>query len=273
MQDLMNILFWAVLAIYAIAVALHFAGMAVKNDKLKRYAFIVFIVAAIVHIAYFIWRWWYKFDYLDLAILNAMPMRGAFEFAMTLALGISIICILLRQKMPWLASVAMPATLAMMVFARTQNMAVQDLQAALRSPWFFVHAGTGAVAYAAFAIAAVCGIRYLVGLKKDEDEEGKMMIQVDRLAYRATVFGMLFFTITIISGSLWAVDAWSRFWFWDPKELWSLITWIFYAIYLHQRIRKNWRGKRCAIMSIFGVALVLFTWIGVNNLLYGLHSY
>ncbi|MDR2166653.1 MAG: cytochrome c biogenesis protein CcsA [Clostridiales bacterium] len=269
----LNILFWAVLGLYTVAVALYFTGLAVKDDRLKKYAFAAFVLTTVAHIAYFIWRWWAKIDVLELAFIYAMPMRGAFEFAMSFALVISIIYIVLRAKMPWLASVAMPAALAMMIFAATRNMDIQYMQDALRSPWFFVHAGTGAIAYAGFAIAAVCGIRYLVNLRRNVDEEGKEMLQIDRLSYRATVFGMLFFTVTIISGSFWAIDAWGQFWVWDPKELWSLITWIFYAIYLHQRLRKNWRGRRTAIMSIFGIGLVLFTWIGVNNLLPGLHSY
>lgn len=269
----MHVLFSITLVIYIIAVITYFTGTGFKNEKLTKAAFIVFILATIAHIGYFIWRWWVKYYTLDLAILNAVPIRGAFEYSMAFALGISIVVILSKSKMPWIVSVGMPATALIMSFAATRNMDIHDLFPALRSPWFFVHAGTGVVAYAAFGIACACGIKYLHLLKKNEDEDSKLMIQIDRMSYRAIIFGMLFFTVTIISGSMWAADAWARFWFWDPKELWSLITWIFYIIYLHQRIQRNWRGKRCAILSIVGVGLVLFTWLGVNNLLYGLHSY
>jgi cytochrome c-type biogenesis protein CcsB len=167
----------------------------------------------------------------------------------------------------------MPATIALLAFAATRNMAMQDLVDALRSPWFFVHAGTGAIAYGAYAVAAACGVKYLHMLKKGEKDKSKVMIQIDQISYRAIAFGTLFFTVTIISGSLWAVDAWSAFWSWDPKELWSLITWMFYIILLHQRLRKGWRGKRSSILAIVGIGLVIFTWVGVNNLLPGLHSY
>jgi len=266
-------LFGLTLAVYIIAVITYFTGEAFKHEKLSKFAYAAFLGATIAHVVYFVWRWWAKFDMLDLTLFNAAPIRGAFEYSMAFALGISIFVILARPKMPWIISVGMPGTVLMMMFAATRNMDIHDLVPALRSPWFFVHAGTGVVAYAAFAVACAAGIKYLHLLKKGEDEDGRLMVQIDHMSYRAIAFGMLFFTVTIISGSIWAADAWSRFWFWDPKELWSLITWIFYAIYLHQRLRKNWRGRRCAILSIIGVGLVLFTWIGVNNLLYGLHSY
>jgi len=269
----MDILFNIVLVIYIVAVGTHFAGVGFKHDTLRKIAFITFILAVLGHIAFFIWRWITKYQWLDVDFIVAIPIRGGFEYAMAFALVIAVIVIIARPKMPWIVSAGMPASLALMLWAVTRDSTIGDMLPALRSPWIFVHAGTGVVAYGSFAVACVCGIKYLIGLKKGEDEESKIMIQIDRMSYRCIAFGMLFFTVTIITGSMWAADAWSRFWFWDPKELWSLITWIFYAIYLHQRLRKNWRGKRTAIMSLIGVALVLFTWIGVNNLLAGLHSY
>jgi len=272
-MQMIHILFYIILTAYVITVITHFAGVGFKNDTIKKVAFIAFSVTTVAHLGYFIFRWWVKVDLLDIGVLNALPVRGAFEYGMSFALLISIFCIVARSKMPWIVSAAIPASLALMLFSATRNMDINEMIPALRSPWLFVHAGTGVVAYAAFAIAAVAGIKYLINLKKGEPEDNKTMIQIDKLAYRVIVFGMLFFTVTIITGSMWAADAWSRFWFWDPKELWSLITWIFYAIYLHQRLRLNWRGKRCAILAIVGVGLVLFTWIGVNNLLAGLHSY
>ena len=77
----------------------------------------------------------------------------------------------------------------------------------------------------------------------------------------------------ILSGAIWAEQAWSAFWTWDPKETWALITWILYAIYLHQRMRMKWQGKRMAWFAVIAVVCVLFTFAGVNKLLPGLHSY
>lgn len=95
---------------------------------------------------------------------------------------------------------------------------------------------------------------------------------LDELGYQMTLFGFLFLSVGIISGAVWANSAWGRYWGWDPKETWSLITWFVYATLLHARFARGWRGKRIAYLSLVGFAAVIFTYFGVN-LLPGLHSY
>ena len=97
-------------------------------------------------------------------------------------------------------------------------------------------------------------------------------IILDELGYQMTLFGFLFLSIGIISGAVWANSAWGRYWGWDPKETWSLITWFIYATLLHARMMRGWRGRRIAYLSLVGFAAVVFTYFGVN-LLPGLHSY
>ena len=86
------------------------------------------------------------------------------------------------------------------------------------------------------------------------------------------VIGFLMLTLGIITGSVWAHSAWGTYWSWDPKETWSLITWLIYASVIHSRMVRGWRGKKIAIFSIIGFCCVLFTYFGVNYLA-GLHSY
>ncbi len=95
---------------------------------------------------------------------------------------------------------------------------------------------------------------------------------LDELSYQLIVLGFLFLSVGIITGAVWANSAWGRYWGWDPKETWSLITWFIYATLLHARMMRGWHGKRIAFLSILGFAAVLFTYFGVN-LLPGLHSY
>jgi cytochrome c-type biogenesis protein CcsB len=95
---------------------------------------------------------------------------------------------------------------------------------------------------------------------------------LDELGYRLVLLGFLFLSVGIITGAVWANSAWGRYWGWDPKETWSLITWFIYATLLHARLMRGWHGKRIAFLSMFGFAAVLFTYFGVN-LLQGLHSY
>ena len=96
---------------------------------------------------------------------------------------------------------------------------------------------------------------------------------LDVISYRCAALGMMFLTVTIGIGGIWAENAWGSYWSWDPKETWALVTWVIYLVYLHLRIRKGWNGKAAAIFCAVGFVCVLFTYIGVNTLLPGLHSY
>ena len=95
---------------------------------------------------------------------------------------------------------------------------------------------------------------------------------LDELGYQLILLGFLFLSVGIITGAVWANSAWGRYWGWDPKETWSLITWFVYATLLHARLTRGWHGRRIAYLSMVGFAAVLFTYFGVN-LLPGLHSY
>ena len=96
---------------------------------------------------------------------------------------------------------------------------------------------------------------------------------LDELMHQTIIFGFLWLTLGIITGAVWANDAWGTYWSWDPKETWSLITWFVYATALHARFVRGWAGRRIAYISIIGFVSVMFTYFGVNFLLSGLHSY
>jgi cytochrome c-type biogenesis protein CcsB len=104
---------------------------------------------------------------------------------------------------------------------------------------------------------------------KDIDEQ-----DLDEISYRTIAIGFPIFTLgALIFAMIWAAQAWGRFWGWDPKETWALITWLFYAAYLHLRLSRGWHGLKSAWLSVIGFLLVMFTLVGVNLLLSGLHSY
>lgn len=96
---------------------------------------------------------------------------------------------------------------------------------------------------------------------------------LDEVSYRGIAFGFPLLTIGIITGAIWADQAWGRWWGWDPKETWSLITWLFYGAYLHTRLTMGWRGRHSAILAVIGLVMVMITYLGVNLFLSGLHSY
>ena len=133
------------------------------------------------------------------------------------------------------------------------------------------------VAYGAFGVSFVLTIIFLLRDKMKEngfwDQHIPKKDALDTISYRCVSLGMMFLTVTIGIGGIWAENAWGSYWSWDPKETWALVTWVIYLVYLHLRIRKGWNGKAAAIFGAVGFVCVLFTYIGVNTLLPGLHSY
>jgi cytochrome c-type biogenesis protein CcsB len=96
---------------------------------------------------------------------------------------------------------------------------------------------------------------------------------LDNLSYRILGFGFPFLTIGILSGAVWANEAWGSYWNWDPKETWALLTWLVFAIYLHTRISKGWEGKKPALIASSGFFFIWVCYLGVNLIGEGLHSY
>jgi len=99
------------------------------------------------------------------------------------------------------------------------------------------------------------------------------LAQLDVIVYRAVAIGLPLISIGIITGAAWAKEAWGAYWQWDPKETAALATWIVYLAYMHLHTRNNWRGLRTNWVSIIGFCIVIFTYLGVNIFISGLHSY
>jgi cytochrome c-type biogenesis protein CcsB len=140
----------------------------------------------------------------------------------------------------------------------------------------FRHSSGGIVAISwALSIGFIFTIwRYGLGLKKILTGLSITSDMLDDITYKSIAIGFPLFTIGgLIMGAIWADSAWGRYWSWDPKETWSLITWLVYALYLHARLVAGWRGKKVAILAVIGFIAVIFTYLGVNLVLSGLHSY
>ncbi|MDD3996823.1 MAG: c-type cytochrome biogenesis protein CcsB [Sphaerochaetaceae bacterium] len=205
-----------------------------------------------------------------------LPLSNQYEFAMSFAWGI-VVCFLVIYAIYRFAAIGafvFPLTMLVMGYAAMQSKAIKPLMPALQSYWLTFHVGTAILSYGAFALACAIAVIFLIDAKRNEGKRILKDPQIsDILTYRVIAFGQLMLTIVIISGAIWAQKAWSRYWAWDPKETWSLITWIIYAVYLHLRLRRNWRGKAAAWFAIIGFVSVIFTFVGVNILLPSLHSY
>ena len=229
----MKALFFAAFALYGIAVILEFTGTAFKKDRFLKSAWIVFLAAFAVHLAFIVARG---------IAAKRLPLSNQFEFANAFAWGVALLLVVMRPRLK------------------------------TRSAWFGVHIGSAVISYASFVIAGCIALRYLLIIKRGNADD-RTLAQMDYISYRMVAFGFLFLTVVILSGAIWAEQAWSAFWTWDPKEVWALITWIIYAVYLHLRLRMKRKGTAMAWFLVIAVPVVFFTFAGVNTLMHGLHTY
>lgn len=262
---MLDYLFFGTLIVYFACIVFHTLALVFQNQKLSKAAWIVLYLAFVMNTAFIIARG---------IAAGRIPLANQFEFATAFAWGIGLMAIILRRNFDesWLGAAGSAAAFLVLSFAALQPRRISELMPALRSAWFSFHIGSAVFSYSSFMLAACFAMRYLF-ISKNCDEEDPKLLRLDYLSYRMTAFGFLLLTVTILTGCIWAEQAWSAFWTWDPKETWALITWLIYAAYLHLRLQKKWRGKRMAVYSLVGIVCVLFTFIGVNLLFTGLHSY
>jgi cytochrome c-type biogenesis protein CcsB len=217
-----------------------------------------------------------------------------------------------KTKSKLIGAVLIPVTLFIIGFANlTLSADMQKsspLVPALQSNWLMMHVSMMILSYATLIIGSLLCILFLViSRAQDVDlkiidkssvpvyniivdyyenpmlslpsskvvELGKLKLlqSLDNWSYRIIGLGFPFLTIGIISGGVWANEAWGSYWSWDPKETWALITWIIFATYLHSRITKGWEGKKTAIIGSIGFFVIWVCYLGVNFLGKGLHSY
>ncbi|MDF2591311.1 MAG: ccsA1 [Clostridia bacterium] len=208
-----------------------------------------------------------------------LPLTSQYEFATSFAWGISLFFVGFewKYKIRSLGAFATPLILIVTFYAALQSAEIKPLMPALQSKWLVVHVSTAVLSYGAFAVACAVSIMFIIRDKIKEDEfTSKHMPQLgvlDNISYKAITFGFFMLTLVIITGAIWAERAWGRYWQWDPKETWSFVTWVIYALYLHVRLNRGWKNKKAAWYAVIGFASILFTYIGVNTILVGYHSY
>ena len=265
-----NMLFTITLLLYFGSMVLYFVFIAVKRDGISRVAVTLQVIGWCLHTVALICRG---------IGAGRLPMTNQYEFATSFAWGICLVSLFFVLKFHFsvLGAFASPVMFLIIGYAAMQSKDVHELMPALRSNWLGFHVSTAIIAYGAFGVSFVLSLIFLL---RDKVQAGGFLDQripdrekLDGISYRSVALGLLFLTFTIVTGAIWAERAWGRYWSWDPKETWSLVTWIIYAIYLHLRIRRGYEGKAAAIFAVIGFLCVLFTYVGVNTFLPGIHSY
>ena len=270
MLQIENTLFTVVMLAYFAAMILYFAFIAVKKDGVARIAVGLQAAGLLLHTAALICRG---------IGAGRLPLTNQYEFATSFAWGLCLVSLIfiVRFKFPVLGAFAAPVTFLVIGYAAMQSKEVRQLMPALRSNWLGFHVSTAIIAYGAFGVSFAVALIFLMRERMADNHFIRTHVpdkeKLDMIGYRAVTLGLLFLTFTIITGAIWAERAWGSYWSWDPKETWSLVTWIIYAVYLHLRIRRSWEGRSAAVFAAIGFICVLFTYIGVNTFLPGIHSY
>lgn len=288
MMQAESILFLIALCGYFVTTVLYFLYAGLKKPVLEKLAVRVHLGVFLTHTAAIILRW---------ILMERLPMSNQYEFATAFAWALALISMLFiaRFRFPVLGAFASPVTLLLALYAGLQKLnefktiaayeamgidgvdRIRNLMPALRSAWLGIHVSTVIVAYGAFGVSFVLSILFLLRDKAKPggffDTHVPQKEKLDVISYRSVSLGMMFLTVTIGIGGVWAENAWGSYWTWDPKETWALVTWLIYLVYLHLRIRRGWNGKTAAIFGVVGFVCVMFTYVGVNTLLPGLHSY
>jgi cytochrome c-type biogenesis protein CcsB len=242
---------------------------------------------------------------------HRVPWGNMYEFSSMVSLvAVTVFLFLLtRQPVRFLGAFVMaPVVLYLGLAGTVLYTNAAPLQPALQSYWIKIHVVAAITASGAFMVSGVITALYLFKDRWERRQfEGRLSLGpgaaaavevgtppsqhvvapppsglvrwlpaaevLDRLAYRVIAFAFPVWTFAIIAGAIWAEQAWSRYWGWDPKETWSFITWLAYAAYLHARATAGWRGRRAAVLSLIGFGCLMVDYYVVNTVITGLHSY
>ncbi|EEG77749.1 c-type cytochrome biogenesis protein CcsB [Dethiobacter alkaliphilus] len=278
--QLENTLFTLAAVGYLLATIGYLANLFGKTEW-GPFASIILRVTLLIHTAFIITRG---------INVQRVPFVGHYEFGNLFIWGSALIYVWtewrLKEKYYSVGAFMTPLIMIYVAYltvipniipAVTINRTHTALRPVLQSPWLTYHVTTSVLGYAGFTLAFAAAIMWLVKTYLGEGSGlGRSLPKpkvLEEYMYRGAVFGFLFQTIMIITGAIWADTSWGRYWAWDPKEMWSLITWFVFAVYLHARFTRGWTGFRTVTLVVVGWVCMVFTWVGVAWLLSGIHSF
>jgi len=273
MKEISDLLFLSVLTVTFVATGAYLVFFFSQNTQVRKIARIILLVSGILQTLYIISRY---------VQVGHTPITSQHEAVVFFAWSTTWAYLSFRWRYT-VKNFGTLVTLLIFVLLLVSSVSSRDvtpLVPALQSLWLPVHAGVSLVAYGFLSLAFCGGIMYLLQERELKSKRFGYFFSrfpslesLDQLNSHCLTAGFVFLTLGIVTGSIWARQAWGTYWQWDPKETWSLITWFIYLVQIHQRFTVGWRGKRGAVMAIVGFAAVIFTLWGVTYLLGGAHSY
>ena len=261
---------------YFFAALAFFISIIFRKKSVDKWALIITVAGLTLQTSAIIMRWIHSYQ---LGIGHA-PLSNFYESLVFFSWSIIFVYLIIRKRYQNSFVGILSTFLAFLILSYASlsgnvNCAIQPLIPALQSNWLISHVISSFLAYACFAIAFGISILYLLKIKIKVSIVDLLpdATFLDEVTYKMISIGFVLLTLCIITGAAWADRAWGRYWGWDPKETWSLITWLIYGAFLHARLARGWKGLRMSVISIVGFIAVIFTYLGVNYVLAGLHSY
>lgn len=229
-------------------------------------------------------RWWERYQRDQVQDIGSWPVTDLFESIVYFAFAIVFIETLAERwsRVRRLGLFVVPLAAAAMVYAFASGMVtrISPMPPALKhNYWIYFHVTANFIAYASFAVGAGTALLYLLKQRLGAAPGSALaealppLETLEQVTTRVIMVGFCFLALGIVLGAAWAYEAWGRYWGWDPKETWALITLLVYAGFLHARLAGGWSGRRLALLAVGGFGVTLFCYLGVNLVLSGLHSY
>ncbi len=272
MQTLLTVVFWLATLVYGLAFVLFAVALVFRKPRWLEHAVLGAWGGFFLHTVVVAGRW---------GQTGHPPFVSYFESMSASAWFGMIGFLVLQQWKPFLRATGaglMPLIVLLMGWAGTHPLGGELLPVSLQSFWLFIHAGFATAALGCFMFAAGVALMRLYQHYKNSPSDPALCIapgdRYDEFNFRIIMLGFIFFSIEIVAGAIWADTAWGRYWAWDPIELWSLISWLMYVIYLHiYSVWKKLRGVFLAWYAIAGALFVAFSFWGIRFLYDTIHSY
>jgi len=259
---------WAVVIVYILATISNVVGVLFRNGRFERISYWVAGCGLALHTGV-IAVWWHEVGHGPYMAPNEVLSSDAW---VTMACFFIFLGVYPRIKP--VSILAFPASFLMLALSMFYNPGIRTLPATFRSVWLIIHIGLYKIALATLIIAFAFSIFYLLKKQRENGwlQQLPALETLDVYSYRFAGFGFIFWTIGMLAGSIWAYQAWGRFWGWDPTETWSLITCLMFGAYLHLRRFFQWKGTAAAWFFIFCFIVSLVSLFGMATLSGSLHS-
>ena len=269
---IMDIAIIIVTFFYVVSAAAYALYFFMKNKAFQKVGVVVFAGGFLAHCALIGWGF---------VVAGHMPVRSLPETLIVAAWAVAGVFLALQRGKSLKALGIYAAPLAALTMTAASLLPKEPAQSKhiFASVWLAAHIISIFIGEAALALACGAGIFYLLQERAIKKKGRGFFFRrlpsldlLDTTGYSCIVIGFVMLSIGLVAGFIYAKMVWGAFWRWDPKEVWSGVTWILYAVILHGRLTVGWRGRRAAIFAIIGFLLMLFTFFGVNFLMEGHHG-